>query len=253
MLTVLCFTLLLPVLGSFDRKNTWSVMFLLLGVGLFIKAHLTSGYKQGEAKPNSLLYVFNKEENKAFWATYDMNLDDWTKAMLGEKPDDARDLNKNPVYSKYGSSFTFQKETTPMPIALPTIEFLRDTIIGDLRLLKIKIFSNRKANRYDVFADEKMEIYDLMANGAKPLGQKTNKLTPRRKKVLSYYLVDNIPLELDFAIPKDQTLDMRLWESSFDLLSNPNFNVQPRKEWMIAMPFILNDAVVVQQVIRPND
>ncbi|MGL6266653.1 MAG: hypothetical protein ACRC2O_01965, partial [Chitinophagaceae bacterium] len=252
-LTVLCFTLLLPVLGSFDRKNLWSAMFLLLAVGLFVKAHLTSGYKKGEAKPNSLVYVINKEENKAYWATYDKNLDIWTKAILGEKPLKAAELNKAPVYSKYGSNFTYQQDAPLKPIAAPTIEFLRDTVNGDQRLLKIKISPNRKVNRYDIFADEKMDIYDLKANGAKPLGQKTNKLTPRRKKLLSYYVVDNIPLELEFAIQKDQELDMRLWESSFDLLSNPIFNVQPRKEWMIAMPFILNDAVIIQQEIRPNE
>ncbi|MGL6267383.1 MAG: M28 family peptidase, partial [Chitinophagaceae bacterium] len=73
-LTVLSFTLLLPVFGSFDRKNLWSAMFLLIAVGLFVKAHLTSGFKKGEAKPNSLVYVINKEANKSYWATYDKNL-----------------------------------------------------------------------------------------------------------------------------------------------------------------------------------
>ena len=62
------------------------------------------------------------------------------------------------------------------------MEFLGDTITGDIRLLKINIKPNRKVNRYDIFADEKMDIYDLRANGVKPLGQKTNKLEPRRKK-----------------------------------------------------------------------
>jgi hypothetical protein len=249
-LTVLCFTLLLPVLGSFDRKNTWSAMFLLLAVGLFVKAHMTSGYKKGEAKPNSLVYVFNKEENKSYWATYDNNLDEWTKAILGDKPSNAAELNKDPVYSKYGSTFTYRQHAPLKSIAVPTIEFIRDTIVGDQRLLKIKITPNRKVNRYDIFADEKMDIYDLKANGAKPLGQKTNKLTPRRKKVLSYYVVDNIPLELEFSIQKDQVPDMRLWESSFDLLSNPLFSIKPRADWMIAVPFVLNDAVIIQQMIR---
>jgi len=249
-LTVLSFTLLLPVLGSFDRKNLWSALFLLLAVGLFVKAHLTSGYQKGVAKPNSLVYVINKEENKSYWATYDKNLDVWTKATLGDKPVKADELNKDPVYSKYGTTFTYQQDAPLKPIAAPTIEFIRDTIIADQRLLKIKISPNRKVNRYDIFANEKMDIYDLKANGAKPLGQQTNKLTPRRKKVLSYYVVDNIALELEFAIQKDQDLDMHLWESSFDLLSNPLFDIKPRADWMIAVPFVLNDAVIIQQKIR---
>jgi hypothetical protein len=63
-------------------------------------------------------------------------------------------------------------------------------------------------------------------------------------------VVDNIPLELEFSIQKDQVLDMRLWESSFDLLSNPLFSIKPRADWMIAVPFVLNDAVIIQQMIR---
>jgi len=246
---VLCFSLLLPVLGSFNRKDIWAAMFLLLGVGLFVKAHLTSGYQKGEAKPNSLVYIFNKGNNKAYWATYDRNLDDWTKATLGEKPANAEALNKDPLYSKYGSSFTYQNDAPVKSIPAPNIDFVYDSIMGDMRILKIKITPNRKVNRYDIFANEKIDIYDLKANGAKPLGQKTNKLTPRRKKVLSYYVVDNIPLELEFAIQKNTPLEMSLWESSFDLLSNPMFNVQPRKDWMIAVPFVLNDAVIIQQEI----
>ena len=248
-LTVLCFSLLLPVLGSFSRKDIWAAMFLLLGVGLFVKAHLTSGYQKGEAKPNSLVYIFNKGNNKAYWATYDRNLDDWTKATLGEKPANADALNKDPLYSKYGSSFTYQNDAPLKYIPAPTIDFVYDSIIGDMRILKIKITPNRKVNRYDIFANEKMDIYNLKANGAKPLGQKTNKLTPRGKKVLSYYVVDNIPLELEFAIQKNIPLEMSLWESSYDLLSNPMFTLQPRKDWMIAVPFVLNDAVIIQQEI----
>jgi hypothetical protein len=249
-LTVLCFSILLPLFGAFARKNIWIALFLFISAGLFIKAHLASGYKKGEGKPNSLLYVFNKETNKAYWATYDKSMDEWTKLTMGENPSDVTKVNKDPVYSKYGSSFTYQQEAPLKQLAVPSIEFLHDTITGDMRLIRIRIIPNRRVNRYDIFANEKMDIYDLRANGAKPLGQKTNKLTPGRKKILSYYVVDNIPLELDFAIPKDQVLDMRLWESSFDLLTNPMFNIQPRKDWMIAMPFVLNNAVVIQQEIR---
>jgi hypothetical protein len=44
---------------------------------------------------------------------------------------------------------------------------------------------------------------------------------------------------------------MQLLESSFDLMQNPLFSMQ-REDWMMPTPFILNDAVVIKQRIKPS-
>jgi hypothetical protein len=44
---------------------------------------------------------------------------------------------------------------------------------------------------------------------------------------------------------------MQLLESSFDLLQNPLFSIQ-KASWMMPTPFILNDAVVIKQRIKPS-
>jgi hypothetical protein len=41
----------------------------------FFHAHYESGYEEGKAKSNSLLYVYNADTT----LTYDINLDPWTK------------------------------------------------------------------------------------------------------------------------------------------------------------------------------
>ena len=43
---------------------------------------------------------------------------------------------------------------------------------------------------------------------------------------------------------------MDLIESSFDLMTNPLFQIKPRSEWMMPTPFVLNDAVLIQQKIK---
>jgi hypothetical protein len=45
---------------------------------------------------------------------------------------------------------------------------------------------------------------------------------------------------------------MELLESSFDLLENEQFSVPKRQDWMMPTPFVLNDAVVIRQQIKPN-
>ena len=251
-LTVLSFSLLLPVFGSFTKKGSWAFIFFVLSICFFVKAHINSGYENGKAKPNSLLYVLDADTNKAVWTTYDKNLDEWTKGYLGDKPKDAKSLNENNLYSKYGSEFTFMAEAPLKNIPKPTIEFLRDSIVGNNRYLKILITPNRKVNRYDIFANEKLVIQNLKANGVKSLNLKSNIINTKSNKILSYYVVDNIPLELEFSINAASVLDMRLMESSFDLLNNPMFTIPKRKNAMMPLPFVLNDAVVIKEKIKQN-
>jgi hypothetical protein len=251
-LTVLTFGLLLPVFGAFAKKGIWSLVFFLLSIGFFAKAHFESGYEFGKAKSNSLLYVYNADTNKANWLTYDTNLDSWTKGYLGENPKEATAMGDTPLFSKYNSKFTYQADAPIKVLEKPSIEFLEDRIIGNQRYLKIKISPNRKVNRYDIFANEKMAIHNFRANGVTTLGHKNSLYQRKGKKILSYYVVGNVPLEMHFSVNVSTVLDMELIESSFDLLTNPLFEITKREDWMMPTPFVLNDAVVIKQKIRPS-
>ena len=248
-LTVLSFVLLLPIFGSFTQKKLWATLFFFLAVGFFFKAHQSSGYEKGKAKPNSLVYILNGDTNKANWATYDKNLDEWTKGYLGENPKVATSLNTNKLYSKYGSEYTFMSDAPLKNIEKPTIEFVKDSMVGNQRFLKIVITPNRKVNRYDLFSDTK--INNLMANGVKSIDLKSNIITKNSNKILSYYVVDNLPLVLEFSTSGE--LDMNLVESSFDLMTNPQFTMAKRRDWMISTPFVLTDAVIIKQKVNPSE
>ena len=251
-LTVLGFVLLLPIFGSFTQKKLWSAFFFLVAVGFFVKAHLASDYTSKNAKPNSLVYVLNGDTNKANWATYDTNLDEWTKTYLGKNPKKGNALNADKLYSKYGSQFTFMADAPMAAIAKPTVEFVTDSIVGKNRYFKIVITPNRKVNRYDIFTNEKVTIQNLKANGVKSIDIKSNIINKKSNKLLSYYVVDNMPLNMEFSIPSNQKLDMNLTESSFDLMTNPLFHIVKRRDWMFPTPFVLNDAVIVKMKLNPN-
>ncbi|WP_264535553.1 M28 family peptidase [Flavobacterium sp. N1736] len=249
-LTVLLFGLLLPVFGSFFRKGAWTIFFFMVSVAFFIYAGSNSGYEYGKAKSNSLLYVYNANTDSAVWTTYDTNLDEWTKTYLGEKNQKAVGLNGLPLASKYNSTFTYSAIAPKIDVPKPTIAFLRDSVIGNNRYLKIKITPNRKVNRYDIFANPKMTFYNFKANGVSTSGQKGNRLERNDMKILCYYVVGNEPLVMDFYINKSSVFDMDLIESSFDLMTNPLFQIKPRSDWMMPTPFVLNDAVLIQQKIK---
>lgn len=251
-LTVLVFTLLLPIFGSFTKKGMWAIAFVIIGIGFFVKAHQDSGYSAQKTKPNSLVYILNADSKKANWATYDTNLDEWTKTYLGKKPKDGKPLNTHKLYSKYGSKYTFMADAPMKDIAKPTIEFLRDTVKGNQHLYKIRIMPNRTVNRYDIFANNAIQINNFKANGVKSVDFESNIASKTSDKVLTYYVVDNIPLEMEFSINKNDNLDLDLIESSFDLLANRTIKMIPRKAGMMPLPFVLTDAVIVKQKIKPS-
>jgi len=251
-LTVLAFGLMLPVFGAFAKKGKWSFWFLIMAIGFLVKAHLTSGYEAGTAKSNSLVYFYNADSNKASWVTYDTNLDLWTKGYLGENPKSAKTLNNLKLFSKYNSEFTYAAEAPNKQINKPTITFLQDSIVENKRFLKIKITPNRAVNRYDIFANENMTFYNFKANGVANLSQKGSEYERNGKKILSYYVVNNEPLEMQFSLNTANVLDMDLMESSFDLMTNPIFAMTPREDWMMPTPFILNDALIIHQKIKPT-
>lgn len=251
-LLVLIFGLLMPIFGSFSKKSTWSLILFLFAILAFAKAHFNSSYEPGKAKPNSLLYVYDADANKAIWTTYDLNLDEFTKKYLGENPKTATEFKDFPLFSKYNSGFTFSNDAEIKGITSPNIEYLKDSISSNFRFLKIKISPTRKVNRYDIFANEKMIFFNFKANGVQNIEQKTKQLNRNGKKILSYYVIDNEPLEIEFAINNKTLLDMDLMESSFDLMTNPDFAIQKRKSWMMPKQFVLNDAIVIKQHIKES-
>ncbi len=249
-LTVLLFGLLLPIFGDFIRKGAWTLFFFIVSIGFFVYAGYNSGYEHGKAKSNSLLYVYNANTNSAVWTTYDVNLDEWTKSYLGETNQKAVGLNALPLSSKYNSGFTYSAIAPVVDVPKPTITFLKDSVVGNNRYMKIQITPNRKVNRYDIYAHPKMTFYNFKANGVSTSGQKSNRLEREGTKILCYYVVGNEPLVMEFYINKSSLFDMDLIESSFDLLSNPLFTVKPRADWMMPTPFVLNDAVLIEQKIK---
>jgi hypothetical protein len=251
-LTTLTFGLLLPVFGSFMRKGMMSVILFLLAIGFFAKAHYYSGYELGKAKSNSLVYILDADKNKASWATYDTNLDEWTKTYLGENPKDATALSSISIPSKYKTVFTFTADAPMKTLSRPFIEFLKDSVVGSNRYLKIRITPTRKVNRYDILANEALVVHNFKANGLTLLGQKNSKYERKGKKLVSYYVVDQLPLEIEFSVAASSVLDLDLLESSFDLMNNPLFTMTKRAHWMMPTPYVLNDAVIIKEKIKAS-
>jgi hypothetical protein len=244
--TTLTFFLLLPVFTRYKNQLALALLSFLLCIGFLVSAHMSSGFTPDRARPTSLLYVMDLDTKTAKWATYDQTLSDWTARYIGANKTVPEELSENTISSKYGSGFTYVSEADLKNISGPTIEKLRDTIIGDTRLLDFCITPQRNVNRLELFTNDitikKATINDI------PLSDYFLK-NRNRGKLVTHYISNNDYTDIVLEIPKDAVLELTIFEASNDLLSSEQFSVPKRPENNIPMPFILNDAILTTQTI----
>jgi hypothetical protein len=182
----------------------------------------------------------------AKWATYDKALSDWTSQYIGANKTVPEKLLKHTISSKYSSKFTYVSEADIKNISGPTLEKLRDTIIGDTRLLDFCIIPQRNVNRLELFTND-ITIKKATINGIELSDYFLE--NPNRGKLVTHYISNNDYTDIVLEIPKDAVLELTMFEASNDLLNNEQFSVPKRPENNIPMPFILNDAILTTQTI----
>ncbi len=250
--TVLIFGLLIPILASFSQKNTFSFIFLILGITLLVTAHFNSSISEKRQNPNSLVYFHNADTQQNYWATYDKKLDAWTKNYLGEKPEAASKYITNVASSKYGTGYTFAAEAPQKNIPLPQITLQKDSIDGDLRHISFTITPQRTVNRITLYADTTAVFHNFVLNGI-PVPKEEDEshvLQNRRSNaILSYYVSDGDSLQVSYSIARDADIPIMLQEISMDLLENEQFSIPPRAKNSMPKPFIMTDAVILQKTI----
>lgn len=248
-LVALVFGLLIPVFSFFRHKKRWGYLFLIFALYSLGSAHLNSDFNWERPKPNSLLYIFDADDNTAKWATYDESLDQWTSAFFEEEP--SKVSNMALFNSKYDTQITQTKKANIVPLKQPLVEVSIDTIIGETKFVEFCISPQRDVQRIEIFTDTTNVFNSFRINklnlkqdeeGFVFSGRKTNRL-------FTYFVSKNEPLEMLFSVPKSQQTVFHFYEASYDLLENDEFNVPKRYTNMIPKPFVLNDAVVVKKSI----
>ena len=198
-----------------------------------------------------MIYYHNADENKAYWATYNKELDDWTRGYLGDDPQDATKYIGNAAGSKYNTPYTFAKETPVINLPESSITIESDTIINGLKHTTLKIVPNRPVNQIRMYTDQNTPLRHIEWNGKVFAPDSTETLYKKRgsRGILSYYVSQGDHLEFKYAVPQGINPVFSLKEFSYDLLENPNFTMSARPKDMMPKQFVPNDAVVVERTI----
>jgi hypothetical protein len=248
--TVMCsliFFLLLPTLGAYPKKRKFALAGGVAFLALMLGAHIKSGFTQDTPKPTSLLYVKDLDRDTAHWATYEKVPSPWTLAFLGSAAGPPDPGQVGTLSSKYGTGFSFVSQAPIKAIPAPEIAVLSDTLLGDQRIIDLRIEPRRDVNRLEVFTGNT----PLTAAAVNGIALSEFYLNNRRGgKLVTHYISDNDPTELRLEFPAGEPLELTLYEGSNNLLENPLFTVPPRPAENIPMPFVLNDAVLLIKKVR---
>ncbi|MER3376111.1 MAG: M28 family peptidase [Allomuricauda sp.] len=244
--TTLLFFLALPFFSQLKTKNTLAYLFLFLFFAFGIASHLNSDFNEERPKPSSLLYVYNADEDATIWATYDHDLIGWNNQFLGNEKRKPGPEEYKTLSSKYATKLTYIADAPKKDIALPWIDTVRDTIIGENRIVEVCVTPKRNVNRLDVYTNS------VSLNAAKVNRIKLSEefLQKRRNKLITHYITNNDYTELELSFPKDSVLELSFYEASNDLLSHKDFSIPQRPETSIPMPFVLNDAILTIKTVR---
>ncbi|MGB1043137.1 MAG: M20/M25/M40 family metallo-hydrolase [Tenacibaculum sp.] len=246
-LVVLIFGFVLPVFHQQKRKNNWQSITGIVSIIFFVLASFNSDFTIDNKKPNSLVFIQNNDTNTSFWATYNTTLDSYTKQIFNADYQQGS-IPFSEGKSKYNTSFKYYKEATNKNLSTSSININLDTIINNKRTIGLTIRPNRNINKYEFYCNSAIEIENLKVNDAFYDSGKSFKA----EGVLLIHQMANSDKEvrLSFTISQESKPDIVLNEVSYDLLSHPKFNLNPRNETMMPMPFVTNDAIICSQKIK---
>ena len=239
----------LLVLTFYNKKAKWMLRFSTILTFIFFGlASYNRNFSVDNKKPNSIVYIQNSDDKTAYFGTYNHTLDRFTKQIFDETATKGSIKNAE-TKSKYNTRFTYHKKTAFRNILPSDIQIEMDTIIGNNRFLELVISPERKINKLEFITKNKITLKQFKVNDA--LVHQGKNYTVKNGTFLIYHFSNaDKEVALSFTIDKKTALDVVLNEVSYDLLTNPNFSINPRSEEMMPMPFVTNDAIIISKKLK---
>ncbi len=246
--TILLLGLAIPIIHSFTFRKPLGNLAFLIACLAFATAFYTAGYSVNNRQPNSIIYTLETDSQKAYWSTYNRHTDSFTKQFIGEQAL-LGSYDSTLIKSKYKTAIHWHQNAEVKLFKAPTINIITDTIRGNNRFVHLRIRSERNANRIELISKNPIDLKLFVINDV--VMKKTKVPIKSYGTILSYYLTDpNEIIDLKMIVSKKETLNLTVLEASFDLLSNPQFTIKPREAYMMPMPFVLNDAIILKKHIE---
>jgi hypothetical protein len=213
--------------------------FGLCSIGAAI---LLTGASVAHPKLDHLFYVLNADSGKAFWGSADQKLDEWTTQFFpggGERASLAEHL-------PWGRGTFLKSDAALLPLPTPDVVALDDSKQGELRTLRLRVTSPRRAPAMTIYWKRELGLESLAVNG-KRIGEdrddSAGKEVPYRR--LFYFGLPEEGIELSMKMRSSASIELKVEDCSYGLPEIPNQTYRGRPDHIIASPFINSDCTIV--------
>ncbi len=226
-LTVLLVGLVAPLLILPSSTKRWALpLSLAIAAIVFVAAGIaTAGFDARSRKTASLFYYLNADANEARWMSTDSALDEWTAQFI------PRGANREALASIFPWSRQQAWRSTAPALALapPRVEIAEDNMQGDVRQVRLRLVSPRRASLLLIYFDSDTEVLSAALDGKslEGAGAGTNgsSLNPLR---ISFAAPPADGIELKLEVRAARPLKLTVQDVSYGLPTLPGQTNAPR-------------------------
>ncbi|MEP1096494.1 MAG: M20/M25/M40 family metallo-hydrolase [Cyclobacteriaceae bacterium] len=243
MFLVLMLGLILPIVSLLSIRKPLKIGIGVIAALFFAIATINSGSSVERKKPTNITFYHNADLNVSYWASLNQRQDEYTRQFLGEDPT----IGPMPEESGVRSTrIRYHKKTENRNFEVSEVTVNLDSIVGDERRLEFTVNPKRNVHRYELISNDDQEFSNFSINGAL-VGSGNLSRTAYRLMVRYTMANSDSILQVSCTMNKEMVPDFRIVETSYDLETNPVFQIDPKPEYMMPFAFVTGDAVVAIQ------
>ncbi len=209
--------LLLPILNLAFHANRYLISgaAVLCFIIALVMGHLTSGFDESHPLQSNVYYQLDADNNKSYWMSRNNTTDEWNQQYLQKaKLENGRLMNEAPL----------------LPLAMPTAVVVSDTVVNNVRKLRLHCAAGRQAESMIFEIDEKNPVHDATLIG--PAGD-----VPQSKKqsgpfnYIDYQGLDSLGFDVIFETLPDKSIEFALTSRSHGMPLMPRYKERPK--WIV--------------------
>ena len=226
-LTALALGLCAPLLTLLTAAKRWTfpVALALAAFVLITAAILTAGFDTHRRRTSSLFYHLDADRNEARWMSTDRTLDRWTASFIG---DGAVKESLAGVFP-WSRQQAWKSAAPALPLPAPLAEVGEDDTRGDVRLVRLRLESPRRAPLLLVHFDAETEVTRASIDGKTLTGADADSAgaLPNPPRV-SFAAPPAEGIELTLQVRASRPLKLAVRDVSYELPVVPGQSLPPR-------------------------
>jgi hypothetical protein len=213
-----------------------------LGICFACAGILMSSVSNNNPKMDHIFYAQNADTGQAIWASFDEKPDEWTAQYFSPNAETANWAD----YFAWGGGAFLKANAPALSLAPPTIVVLEDSRKDNLRALRLRVASPRRAPALSIHWKRELKLEALAVNGKRVVEENYDApIDPARYRSFSYFGLPEEGIELSIETKSTDPLALKIEEWSYGIPPIPGRDYTDRPGHIIPAPFPYSDCTVI--------